>query len=326
MIITHKIEMDLAGRDWMPRIDVVQGDTNTRLLELTLLEAGSSWEIPEDVQVWVRYCKSDGTRGVYDTMPDGRCAWSAEKNVLSCELAPQMLTTDGIVLAQVELVQGDASVATFAVQIGVERNPAAGAVTSEDYVNMLQWMQEELNRMLAQARDSGEFNGPQGVQGPRGETGPDVFDYAVAAGFTGSETEFKWRLTRPCLEIAGGLMTGPVHMGGNNIYGLSEPANAACAANKAYVDGKRSVATVLLPANGWSSTLPYVQTVAVAGVKAGDWLRLRPGYTGTLETDLAMKTAFDRISYADALDGQVRVVCLQNKPIMDLAMSVEAVR
>ena len=326
MIITHKIEMDLTGKEGMPRIDVVQGDTNTRVLELTLLEAGSPWEIPEGVQVRLRYCKSDGTRGVYDTMPDGRCAWSAEGSVLSCELTPQMMTTDGIVLAQVELVQDSASLATFTVQIGVERNPAAGAVTSEDYVNMLRWMQGELNRMLEEARDSGEFNGPQGVQGPQGEAGPDVYDYAVAAGYKGSETEFKWMLTRPCLEIAGGLMVGPVHMNGNNIYGLPEPVNAASAANKAYVDGKRFVATVLLAADGWSETLPHTQTVDVPGVKAGDWLRLRPRYTGFMETDLATKISFDRICYTDALPDQVRATCLQDIPGIDLTVYVEAVR
>ena len=106
---------------------------------------GEAWSMPEDALARMRYCKSDGTKGIYDTLPDGTAAWSAEGNVITVVLAPQMLTAAGMVLAQLELIQGTAALATFTIQIGVERNPAAGALKSEDYINWLQWTEGQLD-------------------------------------------------------------------------------------------------------------------------------------------------------------------------------------
>lgn len=323
MIITHKLEMDMASRSAMPRIDVVQGDSNTRKLELTLLSDGDAWPVPEDAVVWMRYCKSDGTKGIYDTLPDGTVAWSAEENVLTIVLAPQMLTAAGTVLAQAELVQGAYTLATFSMQIAVERNPAADAVTSEDYLNMLQWMETELDRLLAEARDSGEFDGPQGEQGT---TGISAFDYAVEAGYTGTEVEFGEMLSTPCLPLAGGTMTGTLNMDGQALTGLAAPAEKSDAATKSYVDGKRTVASAVLLASGWTDTAPYTQSVYVSAVSMGDWIRLEPAYFGTLENDLQIKAAFGCISYVNAMDKKITAVCLENKPEINLTLYVEAVR
>jgi len=326
MIITHKLEMDLARRGAMPKIDAVQGDANTRELELTLLSDGESWTIPEDAGVWMRYCKSDGTKGIYDTLPDGTMAWSAEENVLRITLAPQMLTAAGTVLAQAELVQGVSTLATFAVQITVERNPAADVLQSEDYLNMLQWMEGELDRLLLQAKESGAFDGPEGPQGPQGSSGPSVFEYAVEAGYTGTEDEFANMLLTPCLPLEGGIMTGAVDMGGQALGGLPEPEDIADAATKGYVDGRRAEGSAVFRAAGWSESAPYTQTVTVATVQAGDWLRMEPAYRLNLEMDLAMKEAFDCISYVTPMYRQIRAVCLEEKPVTDLTVYVESLR
>lgn len=326
MIITHKLEMDLQERGAMPRFDVVQGDANSRVLELTLRSGSEDWDIPEDAAVWMRYCKSDGTKGIYDTLPDGTIAWSAEGNVLAIALAPQMLTAAGTVLAQVQLVQGTAEAATFTIQIGVERNVAAGVLRSEDYVNMLQWMEGELDRLLEAARDSGDFDGPQGPQGPQGEDGPSVYEYAAAAGYQGSEEEFAEMLITPSLPLSGGTMTGAVDMGGQALTGLAAPVEAADAVTKAYVDDQRSTTLVNIPAYAWSENAPYTQTVNCLVVKGGDWIRMEPNYKLSLEQDLAMKKAFDCISYVKALDKKLTVVCLENMPEMDLTVYLEAVR
>ena len=154
MMITHKLELDLLRRGSVQRIDVVQGDRNTRQVELTLCADGEPWEIPEGSSAVMRYCKSDGTKGFYDTLPDGRTAWKAEGNILTLELAPQMLTAQGIVFAQVEMLQEQASLTTFGFQIRVEGNPAAGALGSENYFNWLQWMEAELDARLKAVRES----------------------------------------------------------------------------------------------------------------------------------------------------------------------------
>lgn len=51
--------------------------------------------------------------------------------------------------------------------VSVEPNPAAETVESEDYINWLQWMKEELQAAI----DNGDFTGPQGPQGTQGDPG-----------------------------------------------------------------------------------------------------------------------------------------------------------
>lgn len=326
MIITHKLEMDLCRRDRMPGMDAVQGDANTRVLELTLFENGTPWNIPEGASVWMRFCRSDGVKGIYDTLPDGTAAWAAEENVLSVTLTPQMLAAAGTVLAQIELVQGSASVASFPVQITVERNVAADVVGMEDYVNMLQWMQAELDSLLAEARDSGDFDGPQGPQGPQGEPGLSAYEQAAAAGYPGTEAEFAAMLNTPCLPLSGGTMTGFLDMGGQVLTGLAAPENDTDAATKTYVDDKRITGIVMARLTGWSEEAPYTQAITVAAIRGGEWIRMEPVYTVNLEADLAAKADFDCISYVIAMEKQLYLVCLEKKPEADMKLYVEAIR
>lgn len=323
MIITHKLEIDMADRSTLQRIDVVQGDANSRVLELTLLSGGEAWNVPENAVARMRYCKSDGTKGIYDTLPDGTTAWKAEGNIVTVVLAPQMLTAAGMVLAQLELIQGTATLATFTIQIGVERNPAAGALESEDYINWLQWMEGQLDRYLLQAKESGDFDGPQGIQG---EPGPDVFDYAVEAGYSGTEAEFAQMLITPGLPLVGGTMLGAVNMNGQALSGLISPSKDTDAATKAYVDQRRRTATATLRAAGWSSTAPYTHNVSISGIQAGDWVRITPLYKNILEADLEIKAAFACVSYAYSMTKYFTVVCLENKPTIDFNIFVEVLK
>ena len=58
MILTHKITLSLNNRDGIQSIDAVQGDT-ARAVELTLLENGLAWAVPEDVRAVIRYRRHD---------------------------------------------------------------------------------------------------------------------------------------------------------------------------------------------------------------------------------------------------------------------------
>ena len=60
-------------------------------------------------------------------------------------------------------------------------------------------------------------------------------------------------------------MTGALNMGGNQVTNIAKPSADADAANKGYVDGKRSSVAVALTASGWADNL---QTVNVDGVTA----------------------------------------------------------
>ena len=167
MIVTHEIDMDLQIRGIPPRLAMAQCDTDTRIVALRLLSGGESW-IPGAVdRVLVRYRKSDGTGGSYDTMPDGGIAWELEENALRLRMAPQVLTAAGIVEMQTAMFQGEKCLATFCFQIAVEADPSIGAVESEDYVNWVQWAEAEAKRLLGELLDSGYAVNKTYVDGKR---------------------------------------------------------------------------------------------------------------------------------------------------------------
>lgn len=139
MIITHKLTMDLGQYGNTPIIDAVQDDRYTRDVELTLLNQGSPWAVPAEAGIVIAYKKADNAGGHYDTMPDGSLAWSAEGNVLTLALAPQVLTVPGMVNLSVQVILETQAISTFRIMIHVHRNVASGLYRSEDYVNLQQW-------------------------------------------------------------------------------------------------------------------------------------------------------------------------------------------
>ena len=157
MMITYKLETDLQTRGTVQRIEAVQGDRNARQLELTLYSGGEAWEIPEDVRVNVRYCKADGTGGWYSQWPEEVDCWSFEGNVLTVLLAPPVMAAEGLVFLQIELEQGEDLLATFAVQVYVERNVASRILESDNFVDRPKWLTKQVNEWLEGVKESGVF-------------------------------------------------------------------------------------------------------------------------------------------------------------------------
>ena len=136
MIVTHKINMNMDRAGVMPRVDVVQGDANTREIQFSLFSGGQAWEVPADAQVLVRYKKANGAGGTYDTMSDGAAAAVVSGNTVTVTLAPQALSADGSVSLAVTLAKGDAELSTFAVQLNVMKNPTAVTDDDGNYVSV----------------------------------------------------------------------------------------------------------------------------------------------------------------------------------------------
>lgn len=154
MLVTNKLKMDLSAPDPSLSVSAVQGDAYSRSLRIAFYTGIVPWTIPEGVTAAVRYAKPDRTKGYYDTLPDGSSAWSVQENILTVQLAPQMLTVPGKVSTQIELILGTHLLSTFCLTVHVEPNPAAGVLKSEDYINWLQWIRDQSQEHVSQIRQS----------------------------------------------------------------------------------------------------------------------------------------------------------------------------
>lgn len=134
MLVTHELNIDLTKHSRQPEVAAVQGEANTRQLAISLFSNSIAWEIPSGATAAVAFLKPDGTKGLYDRLPDGTVATTLSGNTVNAVLAPQALTCAGIVLASVIFYDADGdTLATFPFRILVAQNPAAGEQISNDY-------------------------------------------------------------------------------------------------------------------------------------------------------------------------------------------------
>lgn len=148
MQVTTKITVDLTRQNVGQRVNAVQGDGNTRLVEITLLCGGAPWTPPDGVEAAIAYMTPVGTKGLYNKLADDTAAISISGNVATVILAPQMLTASGTV--QASLVFNDSQLnrlTTFPFAVSVTSNPAAGAQKVEDYLR-LQWLEDKLDEYV----------------------------------------------------------------------------------------------------------------------------------------------------------------------------------
>lgn len=142
MLITHKLSLDLMQPGAPQRIQVKQGDTLSRCLEISLFSGGEPWPIPEGVTPLVRWrvCELSTGRtasGIYDTLPNGSPAWNYAQNQLDLMLAPQMFALPGAVRCDVALIQGAKRLATFDFEFYVNRAAVNGTEPQiQDYYNV----------------------------------------------------------------------------------------------------------------------------------------------------------------------------------------------
>lgn len=99
MKVTSKIQLDLKIRRTVPQVNAVQYDVDTREVEIALTSCGLPWEVPEGTSVAMGYRKPDGTRGLYDKLPDGSDAITVSGSTVTVILPRQMLTVHGVVRA-----------------------------------------------------------------------------------------------------------------------------------------------------------------------------------------------------------------------------------
>lgn len=162
MTITQKINLDFARQNIAQRVFAVQGDSGTRVVEASLYENCIPWTVPSNASVRMRYRLPDGTGDVYDTLPDGEPFWSADGNVLRVILAPQMMTIPGLVEAQLQITTDSDMVATFRFVVMVDADPSNGVPEPQECINWANWTQAQLEKIIDQAMENGNFEGPAG--------------------------------------------------------------------------------------------------------------------------------------------------------------------
>lgn len=130
------------------------------------------------------------------------------------------------------------------------------------------------------------------------------------------------------LPSAGGLMTGNIVMNSHQIKALGAPTDSADAATKGFVDtalsnAKTIAKTATLTAAGWSASAPYTQSVTVSGLTDTKRAMAYPVYESNTATNLALKEACGMVSFASRSGGTLTFTCLEDKPTVDIPITVE---
>ena len=151
MKITHSISLDFRRYTTSSQIDVVQDDTYSRYVAVSLYDNAAEWPVPDGATIAVRFKKPDKTQGVYDTLPNGEVAYSIDGNVVTVGIAPQMLVAKGKVTASAVIYLGSVQLATFPFVLNVVENPAAGQSISNDYYYLQTW--DDVNAAIGSLAD-----------------------------------------------------------------------------------------------------------------------------------------------------------------------------
>jgi len=121
-------------------------------------------------------------------------------------------------------------------------------------------------------------------------------------------------------------MEGSIHMNGQPLRGLPQPAAEDEPATKKYADSLHRRFAVTLPASGWSDAAPHTQTVARDGIFAEDTPHYSAVYSADPDTALAEKEAFAMVDDLDTADGSVTFTCFEDKPEVNLNIQLEVNR
>jgi hypothetical protein len=84
--------------------------------------------------------------------------------------------------------------------------------------------------------------------------------------------------------------------------------------------------TANIPTSGWSSTAPYYVDVTVTGILEADTPAITPTYSGTLTTDQAIKTAWNKIDRIVTSANKIRAYAFEEKPTTAIPIQLTITR
>lgn len=139
MQVTKAINIDLIEKSVKPLIYAKQNDSQTRFIAASLFANGHPFSVPDGVVAVFRAGKPDGTACFYDSNETGTPAITIEGNLVTVELAEQVLTAPGNVQAEINFyTAGGEKLTSFSFAIQVEKSVLTDQeIVSSDYYNVL---------------------------------------------------------------------------------------------------------------------------------------------------------------------------------------------
>lgn len=139
MQVTKSIKIDLVEKGVQPIVYAKQNDSQTRFIAASLFANGQPFSVPDGVVAMFRAGKPDGTACFYDSNETGTPAITIEGNLVTVELAEQLLTAPGNVQAEINFyTAGGEKLTSFSFAIQVEKSVLTDQeIVSSDYYNVL---------------------------------------------------------------------------------------------------------------------------------------------------------------------------------------------
>lgn len=139
MQVTKSIKIDLVEKGVQPIVYAKQNDRQTRFIAASLFANGQPFSVPDGVVAMFRAGKPDGTACFYDSNETGTTAITIEGNLVTVELAEQVLTSPGNVQAEINFyTAGGEKLTSFSFAIQVEKSVLTDQeIVSSDYYNVL---------------------------------------------------------------------------------------------------------------------------------------------------------------------------------------------
>lgn len=172
--------------------------------------------------------------------------------------------------------------------------------------------------------DKGDTGEP-GPPGPKGDGGEGAVRSVSGRNPDGDGNVALTAADIGALPLTGGSLTGELNLGGSRITKVAAPTEAADAATKSYVDGRRRSQTATL-STSWSGTGPYTQTLSLIGIQNTDTPHVGPVYASDAETALKQQKGWNKVSFARAGDSKIIFTCLEEKPDTAIPIQIEVVR
>ena len=202
--------------------------------------------------VLVRYEKSDGRGGAYDILPDGRKAAIIEGNVVTVGLAPQVCTAVGRVMLMVTLRHQEKELSCFGICVHVQEGVDSKKIGSERYYHVRGFIPQPNDATVGEyikVADVDEQGRILSVSTALevAKDGKSAYQYALEAGYEGSEAEFSAKLA---------TKNGGIHVG------AEAPVDDAC---NVWIDTEEM---------SEDTTVNQAGVLGVTGAKVGQTIRV----------------------------------------------------